>query len=67
MPAQLLTLREAAERYDTTHSALKQAVTKGKLHATKRGRDLFVTDAEMIRWSAARQHTGYRKSKEHGE
>ena len=44
------TLNEAAARLGVAASTLRVQIRKGKLHATKRGRDHWVTDGEIERY-----------------
>jgi len=50
-----LTLREAADQLGVNPATLRQQVNKGKLKATKRGRDWFVQPAELRRYDEARK------------
>lgn len=45
-----MTLREAAAILDLTGPTLRQQIAKGKLKATKRGRDWWVTRREVERY-----------------
>ena len=45
-----MTLREAAERIGVTPDTLRQQIANGKLRATKRGRDWWVTKGEVERY-----------------
>ncbi len=43
-------LREAAERLSVTPDTLRQQIGNGRLRAVKRGRDWWVTKAEVLRY-----------------
>ena len=45
-----MTLIEAAERLGVVAATLRQQIANGKLRATKRGRDWWVTPAEVERY-----------------
>ena len=45
-----MTLREAAEAIGVTPDTLRQQIANGKLRATKRGRDWWVTKGEVERY-----------------
>jgi excisionase family DNA binding protein len=45
-----VTLREAADRLGVTSDTLRQQIANGKLKASKRGRDWWVTDREVERY-----------------
>lgn len=45
-----MTLTEAAALLGVTPDTLRQQIAKGKLTATKHGRDWWVTDAEVKRY-----------------
>lgn len=47
-----VTLKEAAERLKLAPSTLRVQILKGKLKATKRGRDWWVTPKEVARYQA---------------
>ena len=46
----LLTLREAAPRLGITADTLRAQIRRGRLHATKLGRDWIVDAAEVARY-----------------
>jgi excisionase family DNA binding protein len=46
----LLTLREAAEQLGITADTLRAQVRRGRLRATKLGRDWLVEEAEVTRY-----------------
>lgn len=58
---ELLTLTEAAERAGVTPGALRLAIRDERLAAVKRGRDWFVTAAELDRYISQRR-TWHKKS-----
>jgi excisionase family DNA binding protein len=45
-----MTLTEAAALLGVTAATLRQQIAKGKLRATKRGRDWWVTKGEVARY-----------------
>ena len=45
-----MTIKEAAERLGLAPSTLRHQIDNGKLKATKRGRDWWVTPAEVKRY-----------------
>jgi excisionase family DNA binding protein len=45
-----MTLREAADRLGIVPATLRQQIANGKLKASKRGRDWWVTDREVERY-----------------
>jgi excisionase family DNA binding protein len=45
-----MTLVEAAQRLGVTPDTLRQQIANGKLKASKRGRDWWVTDGEVERY-----------------
>jgi excisionase family DNA binding protein len=47
-----MTLTEAAERLGVAPSTLRVQLWKGKLRGTKRGRDWWITPAEVDRYAA---------------
>ena len=47
-----MTLTEAAALLGVTAATLRQQIANGKLRATKRGRDWFVTKREVERYRA---------------
>jgi len=47
-----VTLREAAAILRLTPDTLRQQIANGKLRASKRGRDWWVTDSEVQRYRA---------------
>jgi excisionase family DNA binding protein len=47
-----MTLQEAAERLGVSPSTLRVQLWKGKLRGTKRGRDWWITPAEVERYAA---------------
>jgi excisionase family DNA binding protein len=47
-----MTLTEAAERLGVSPSTLRVQLWKGKLRGTKRGRDWWITPAEVDRYAA---------------
>jgi excisionase family DNA binding protein len=47
-----MTLTEAAERLGVSPSTLRVQLWKGKLRGTKRGRDWWITPAEVARYAA---------------
>ena len=47
----MLTLNQAADRLGLAASTLRHQVRNGKLRAHKRGRDLFVSEREVERYS----------------
>jgi excisionase family DNA binding protein len=47
-----MTLKEAAERLGVSPSTLRVQLWKGKLRGTKRGRDWWITPAEVARYAA---------------
>jgi excisionase family DNA binding protein len=51
-----MTLREAAALLGVTAATLRQQIAHGKLRATKRGRDWWVTarEVERYRWESRR-------------
>lgn len=49
-----MTLTEAARILGVTPDTLRQQIAKGKLHATKHGRDWWLEDAEVQRY--AKEH-----------
>ena len=49
-----MTLKEAATLLGVTPDTLRQQVANGKLRASKRGRDWWVTKAEVERYRASR-------------
>ena len=46
----MLTLKQAAERYPITHNALASAHARGALACEKRGGELYVETAEVVRY-----------------
>jgi excisionase family DNA binding protein len=50
------TTTEAAEALGLSHVAVRRAIMLGKLQATRRGRDNFITHAEVERYR--REHLG---------
>lgn len=57
--AELLTLRQAAERLGVTPDTLRQQIARGVLKAEKLGRDWFVTQEEIERYE--REHRRERR------
>lgn len=55
-PMPLVPLAEAAERLGVTAHTLRQQASAGRLRAVKRGRDWYVTEAEIERY--AREQRG---------
>ncbi len=49
-----LTTAEAAAELHITADAVRQAIKRGHLASTKRGRDRFITRAEVERYAVAR-------------
>jgi excisionase family DNA binding protein len=47
-----MTVNQAAARLGVAASTLRIQIAKGKLHSTKRGRDHWITDAEVERYRA---------------
>jgi excisionase family DNA binding protein len=47
-----MTLTEAADRLGVSPSTLRVQLWKGKLRGTKRGRDWWITPAEVARYAA---------------
>lgn len=45
-----LTVKEAAARLGIQPATVRQQIGRGRLHASKRGRDWFVTPAEIDRY-----------------
>lgn len=52
--ARHVTLKEAAELLGVTPDTLRQQIRAGRLKATKRGRDWWVTKGEVDRYRQAR-------------
>lgn len=50
-----MTLKEAAAQLGVTPDTLRQQIAAGRLKATKRGRDWWVTKGEVERYRQARQ------------
>lgn len=46
-----MTLAEAAKALNVTPDTLRQQIARGKLRATKRGRDWWVTPREVERYA----------------
>jgi excisionase family DNA binding protein len=59
---QLLTLTEAGERFGLSPVTLRVLVNQGRLAATKRGRDWFVTGAAVRAYLKSRKPAGRRPS-----
>ena len=49
-----MTLREAAELLGITPDSLRQAIARGTLKASKRGRDWWVTEKQLKQWKGER-------------
>ena len=49
-----MTLREAADQLGITPDSLRQAIARGTLKASKRGRDWWVTEKQLKQWKGDR-------------
>lgn len=49
-----MTLREAADQLGITPDSLRQAIARGTLKASKRGRDWWVTEKQLKEWKGQR-------------
>lgn len=54
----LLTLREAAKRYNVGHNTLARAVQRGELKGIRVGRYCLVEPAEVVKWKREFYHAG---------
>lgn len=50
-----MTLKQAAEQLGITPDSLRQAIARGSLKATKRGRDWWVTEKQLRAWKGERR------------
>jgi excisionase family DNA binding protein len=55
---ELITLAEAARLYGFSHGYLRQLARRGRLRATKIGRDWLTTPADVEAYIASRQKRG---------
>ena len=53
-----MTLREAADQLGITPDSLRQAIARGTLKASKRGRDWWVTEKQLKQWKGADKKAG---------
>jgi excisionase family DNA binding protein len=61
-PADLMTLREAGKRCGLSPITLRVLIRNGRLNAIKRGRDWFITEADLDTYLASRdKRGGYRR------
>jgi len=57
-----MTVNETAASLDMTAMGVRQAIRRGKLAATKRGRDWDVASAEVERYRAEHRYATTRKA-----
>lgn len=50
-PVRMLTVREAAASLGVAPSTLRWQIRNGKLEAQKRGRDWYISEAEVARYA----------------
>ena len=62
-PAELMTLREAGERCGLSPITLRVLIRNGRLNAIKRGRDWFITAADLDIYLASRDKRGGYRAK----
>jgi excisionase family DNA binding protein len=58
-----MTTTEAAARLRIQPATVKQDIRRGLIAATKRGRDYFITTAELERFEANRRPVGWPKGR----
>lgn len=59
-----MTVNEAAARLDVAPVSVRNAIARGKLAATKRGRDWWIEEADVDRYAKEHRYTTTRKEAE---